>query len=215
MNLLFDCDGTLLDSMHMWLFHIEKVQDKLDREFTKEELTHIESLPLDQFCHYVTKNFIKDKDPDEFKSEILSDVKNHYQNILLPKEFVVENLHRLKKKGHSLAIASSTDRRLLHLAFERLNLLELFDFFATPDTLGLNKSTVEFWQKAKGMFNKEDKTWLFDDAIYALNAAKSADIVTVGVADIPHNENEIDELKKTCHYFIDDFSQIKKIEELN
>ena len=57
---------------------------------------------------------------------------------------------------------------------------------------------------------------LFDDAGYALEAAKKAGIKTCGIKDFPWNENEWDEIKEIADYAVDcignfDYNNLAKI----
>lgn len=73
----------------------------------------------------------------------------------------------------------------------------VFDFFATPELLDMKKSDPEFWQYSIKKHGVDPKDCvLFDDALYAVKAAKKEGIVTVGLEDFPWNENEWDHIKK-------------------
>ena len=75
---IFDCDGTLVDSMPMW--HRETV-DLLKRHGVADpEAVFFESepLPLHEMCAYLHEHYIPDATGDELASELLSGVRRGY-----------------------------------------------------------------------------------------------------------------------------------------
>lgn len=219
MKLLFDCDGTILDSMHIWVDPINEIFDKygfsLD-SLSKEEKGRIEALPLEGMCEFIADNLAKDmtsKEVREYFNEIIED---GYKNSLMPKEGILKSLEKLYRAGYEMAIASSTDSIYLKLAFERLNIADYFSFYTTPDLTNHKKSDPEYWQYAIDKFEVEaSDIILYDDALYAIKAAKNIGIHTCGVKDFPYNENEWDYIKDIADLTMDTIALIDKDNLLN
>ena len=63
MKLLFDCDGTILDSMHIWSEPINGIFEKYGFSFEgldKEEKGKIEALPMGGMIDYIAENIATD-----------------------------------------------------------------------------------------------------------------------------------------------------------
>ena len=212
MKLLFDCDGTILDSMHIWVDPINEVFEKygfrLDT-LPKEEKGKIEALPLDGMCKFIADELAKDMTKAEVRDYFDEIIYDGYKNSLMPKTGVIEKLEELHKKGYEMAIASSTDSIYLKLAFERLNIDQYFSFLTTPDITNLKKSDKEYWQYAIEKLGVDaSEIILYDDALYAIKVAKDVGINTCGVKDFPYNENEWEDIKENATMYLDGIWQI-------
>lgn len=209
-GIIFDIDGTILDSMHIWIKPLEDIFKKYGYDLNKipkEKKGEIEALPFYDMCEFLAENIARDMTKDKVIEYFEQTIENAYANDLLPKNGAVDFLKDLKKKGYILSVASSTDYKYLEKALKRIEIFDLFDFVATPDTIGYNKSEKDFWEysiKKHGKF--PDNLILFDDALYAIKAAKREGIKTIGIKDFPWNEKEWDYIKKEADYFVDEIS---------
>lgn len=191
MKLLFDCDGTILDSMHIWSEPINEILNKYDYKLTKEEKGAIEALDYDSMCRWLSKNIAKDMTYEDLKEYFDEIIHHAYEETLMPKKGAKEILRKLKVEGFKMAVASSTDIRLLEKALRRLDLIDCFEFIITPDSSPYNKGQKEFWELAcHKLDEKPENVMLYDDALYAVKSAKSAGIKTCGIKDFPYNKKE-------------------------
>lgn len=207
MKLLFDCDGTLLDSMHIWVEPINKIFNKYGYSFEgleKKEKGIIEALPLSGMVTYIAKNIAKDMTEEEVNNYFLEIVEDGYKNHLMPKDGVLEKLREFYDHDIEMGLASSTDSKYLKLAFKRLGIDHYFTYYNTPDLLNSKKSDAKFWQDAIDNFKIDpEEIMLFDDALYAIKAAKKSGIKTCGVRDFPYNKNEWEDIKKFSDIYLE------------
>lgn len=207
MKLLFDCDGTLLDSMHIWVEPINKIFNKYGYSFEgleKKEKGVIEALPLSGMVTYIAKNIAEDMTEEEINNYFLQIVEDGYKNHLMPKDGVLEKLREFYDHDIEMGIASSTDSKYLKLAFKRLGIDHYFTYYNTPDLLNSKKSDAKFWQSAIDNFKIDpEEIMLFDDALYAIKAAKKSGIKTCGVRDFPYNKNEWEDIKKFSDIYLE------------
>lgn len=207
MKLLFDCDGTLLDSMHIWVEPINKIFNKYGYSFEgleKKEKGVIEALPLSGMVTYIAKNIAEDMTEEEINNYFLEIVEDGYKNHLMPKDGVLEKLKEFYDHDIEMGIASSTDFKYLKLAFKRLGIDHYFTYYNTPDLLNSKKSDAKFWQSAIDNFKIDpEEIMLFDDALYAIKAAKKSGIKTCGVRDFPYNKNEWEDIKKFSDIYLE------------
>ena len=212
MKLLFDCDGTILDSMHIWVEPINQIFAKYGfslESLSKEEKGEIEALPLSGMITYIAENVATDMSRDEVSAYFDEIIEDAYKNTLMPKKGALEILSNLREAGYEMAIASSTDSIYLKLAFERLNIGDYFSFYTTPDLTNQKKSQAEFWQYAIDKFNvPADQIILYDDALYAIKAANNEGINTCGLKDFPYNENEWEYIIENADTILDTIADI-------
>lgn len=209
-KLIFDVDGTILDSMHIWIEPQNRLFSKYGftlEDLTKEEKGFLESLDFIDWCEFVSKNIAKDMTKEQIQRYFDDILYDAYKNDLAPKNGAINKLSKLKSQGYSMSIASSTPFYYLELAFKRLDILDLFDFFATPDLLKTKKSDSKFWKYSINNHKSDSKNCiLFDDALYALKAARTEGITTIGIKDFPYNESEWSFIKDVADYTLDTIS---------
>lgn len=199
-KLIFDVDGTILDSMHIWIEPQNKLFARYGftlEDLTKEEKSKIEALSFEAMCQYIADEIAKDMTYEEVVSHFNDIIYTAYKEDLVAKPGNLEILKKLKDEGFSMSIASSTSFKYLEMALKRLEIFDYFDFFATPDLLDMKKSDSDYWQysiKKHGV--RPEDCVLFDDALYAIEAAKKEGIMTVGLEDFPWNKNEWDYIKE-------------------
>lgn len=199
-KLIFDVDGTILDSMHIWIEPQNKLFSKYGfrlEDLSKEEKGKIEALSFEAMCVYIADEIAKDMTAQEVMDHFDHIITDGYKNTLMPKKGAIEILKKLKDDGFSMAVASSTSYPYLKMALTRLGIFDYFDFFATPNLLDMKKSDPDYWHyiiKKHGA--QASDCILFDDALYAIKAAKKEGIVTIGLKDFPWNQNEWDHIKK-------------------
>ena len=211
MKLLFDCDGTILDSMHIWTEPIRKLLVEYDYKLTKEKKGEIESMDFDGTIKWLRDNVCKDKNIDEVYAYFADTIKNAYENELMPKEGASEILKKLKDAGYDMCITSSTNKDFLISALKRLDLLDLFDFLHTPDRVGYRKDEKKYWQLVLDKYEINA-----GDALYAVKTANKLGIKTAGIKDFPYNEGEWEDIKKESDLVLENIADIdqKTIESL-
>ncbi len=199
-KLIFDVDGTILDSMHIWIEPQNKLFARYGftlEDLTKEEKSKIEALSFEAMCQYIADEISKDMTYEEVVSHFNDIIYTAYKEDLVAKPGNLEILKKLKNEGFSMSIASSTSFKYLEMALKRLEIFDYFDFFATPDLLDMKKSDSDYWQYSIKKYGvRPEDCVLFDDALYAIEAAKKEGIMTVGLEDFPWNKNEWDYIKE-------------------
>lgn len=211
MKLLFDCDGTILDSMHIWTEPIRRLLKEYEYKLTKEKKGEIESMDFDGTIKWLHENVCKDKSEKEIYDYFADTIKNAYENELMPKKGGKEILRKLKDAGYDMCITSSTNKDFLISALKRLDLLDLFDFLHTPDGVGYRKDEKKYWQLVLDRYEiKASDALLFDDALYAIKTAKKLGIKTAGIKDFPYNEGEWEDIKKKADLVLESIADIKQ-----
>lgn len=199
-KLIFDVDGTILDSMHIWIEPQNRLFSKYGftlEDLKKEEKGNIEALSVEAMCQYIVDEIAKDMTFDQVRQYFEDVIYDAYKDNLMPKPGNLEILKKLKDLGFSMSVASSTPYTYLEMALKRLGIYDYFDFFATPELLDMKKSDPAFWQYSiKKHGAKPSDCVLFDDALYAIKAAKKEGIMTVGLEDFPWNEKEWEYIKE-------------------
>lgn len=205
--LVFDMDGTLLDSMGMWRDFENYVRN------SHHEVDYLEEFaPSDNSMLYYTYTLIQEFYPEDSEEKVFrlidSFLKNYYNDENLAKPFVHETLEKLSKDGHEMYVATATDHKYAEIAMKATGLDKYIKEIFTPDTLGYFKNEIEYFKLTHENIGTEPKNIVFfDDATYANRIANEIGFTTVGVFEETYDSNENN--KAVADYFINDFSEIK------
>ena len=206
---IFDMDGTLIDSMGVW--------PEVDKKFFEEE--HITDIP-DTFVqdlegisiHKVAEYFIEHFDID-YSVDGLIDKWNEmagdeYRYSVLYKKGAKDFLEKLKESGVKIGIATSNSRELVMAADERLHLTEYADFIATSNEIKNGKPEPDIYLYVADRLNVNPKRCLvFEDVPAGIIAGNRAGMDTCGIYD-ESSKHLDDEKKRLAKYYIKDYTEL-------
>lgn len=208
---IFDADGTLLDSMHIWdtvdgaFLMMRGIFPKEDRIFMRYGYFNA--------VNRIIEEYGVDMTPDEIRSEIMKILKYYYDNVAKAKDGVKEFLQALNDNGVRCVVATATDRIVMKSALERLGLLEYFEeVFSTKDT-GISKHDPHIYNMACDFLGADEDIFVFEDAAYAIDTVVKAGYRVVAIEDYSA-ENEREHIKEVSDYYVTSYSQMYDIFEL-
>ena len=207
---IFDLDGTVFDSMHIWSdiglrFLREKgvePEPGIEDEFVKMSMT--------QAAEYYIKNI----DPTETVLGIVEAVNKlvegfYYSDVLL-KDGVKEFLEFLKQRNVKMCVATATDMHLVERALIRNGIRDYFDEIFTCTSVGAGKDSPVIYDKALDFLGTDkSNTYIFEDALYAIETANKAGYKILGIKDISEKADP-ETVKSFCNFYIEDYSEIYK-----
>lgn len=205
---IFDLDGTLIDSMWIW--------DKIDTDYLTELGFEKPNNLKDEICHLSfeqTACYFKDK----FKiSTSINDIMNtwhnmaynHYKNTIKLKEGVIEFLNILKEKNIKIALATSSSPKLLEVSLKSNGIYDFFDVITTTDEVDRGKDYPDIYLlSAKKLSVAPENCIVFEDILPAVKGALSAGMKVVAIYDeASHNQTEL--LKSHSSKFIYNYSDL-------
>lgn len=205
--LIFDLDGTLLDSMGAW--------DEIGLEYLN--LKAIDHLPPDilellrpmsafDAAQYFIDEFGIKLSPQQICDEINEIIEEKYKLEIQPKEGAPEFL--AQNKDRKMCIATATDKHLVEFALKRLCLEEYFEFIITSSEVGCSKERPDIFIKAAERLGLEPGDCVvFEDAPHAIKSAKLGGFNTVGVYDKCF-ESEQEAVKNYSDQFVYNLSEV-------
>lgn len=208
---IFDADGTLLDSMHIWdtvdgaFLMMRGIFPKEDRIFHKYGYFNAVNHIIEEYGVNLT--------PDEIRVEIMKILRYYYDNVATAKEGVRDFLQALKDNGVHCVVATATDRSIMVPTLRRLGLLDYFDeVFSTKDT-GISKHDPHIYNLARDFLGADEDLFIFEDAAYAIDTAVKAGYRIIAVEDYSA-ENEREHIKEVSDYYVTSYSEMYDIFEL-
>lgn len=208
---IFDADGTLLDSMHIWRELGARYLQSLNITPEKNLSRILYPMSLEQSCHYLKEHYGLRDSEGEIQSGILGIIEGFYRDEVMLKDGVTRFLEGLRRKNIPMVIATSGNRELLTYALERNDIAGYFDKIFTCSELATTKHEPDiFLACAEYLQMRPENLGVFEDSLFAVEAAKRAGFVVVGVAD-DSNIHQRGMIKATADYFIENFTGGMKI----
>ena len=207
-GVIFDLDGTLIDSMWVWdQIDIEYLSEK-NLEVPKNLNDEIGHLSFNQVAVYFKERFKLKDSLDEIKQRWSDMAYYHYSTDIKLKEGVVEFLNFLKESNIKIGLATSNSRDLLEVVLKNNNIYDYFDAITITDEVSVGKHEPDVYLLAAKKLNVSPSECLvFEDIVQAIKGAKKAEMKVIGVAD-SRNLDDRDEIISLTDKFITNFNEM-------
>ena len=203
---IFDADGTLIDSMHIWRELGARYLESLN--ITPEENLSAKLYPmsLEQSCKYLKTHYNLRESESDILSGILGIIEGFYLDEVMLKDGVREFLSAMSDKNIRMVIATSGNRELLSSALTRNGIAEYFEEIFTCSELFTTKHEPDiFMACAEFLGLNPENVGVFEDSLFAIETAKRAGFMTFGVAD-DSNIHQWEMIQSTADYSIKSFT---------
>ena len=203
---IFDADGTLIDSMHIWRELGARYLESLN--ITPEENLSAKLYPmsLEQSCKYLKTHYNLRESESDILSGILGIIEGFYRDEVTLKDGVREFLSAMSDKNIRMVIATSGNRELLASALTRNGISEYFEEIFTCSELSTTKHEPDiFMACAEFLGLNPESVGVFEDSLFAIETAKRAGFMTFGVAD-DSNIHQWEMIQSTVDYTIKSFT---------
>ncbi len=124
-KLVFDFDGTLVDSMRQWAGKMINVLKANSIDYPEDIIKIITPLGDRGTARYFIENLKLEMTEDEIISQMDEFAIKEYTYNIPAKEAVVSTLFELKKQGYSLNILTASPHRMLDVCLKRLEIYDL------------------------------------------------------------------------------------------
>lgn len=205
--LLFDMDGTLIDSNGVW--------KNVDREFLSRRGLPYTHAYYEGVAHTIfplaakfTKEYCRlEESCEAIMAEWMALAKDAYAHVAV-KPGVRAYLKQCKAEGRRMAVVTSSVPEHCRTALRQLDLEKYFERITFAQQLALEKKEPAIWlaAAAENGVRPEDCT-VFDDSIAACKGARAAKMRVVGVYD-PFFAQDRREMQGFCDVYIESFEEL-------
>ncbi len=183
-ELIFDFDGTLVDSMREWAGKMLHVLHTYHIAYPSDIIKTITPLGDKGTAEYFIKTFGINATVNELIDMMDAYAIKEYTNNIPAKDTVADTLADLKKRGCRLHVLTASPHKMLDVCLKRVGLYDYFDNVWSCDDFGTTKGDVHIYYAVASRLETSVENCVFlDDNIHALTVAKQAGMTVVGVYD--------------------------------
>ncbi len=207
-GVIFDLDGTLVDSMWMWKEIDIEFLGRYGYDCPDDLQKAIEGMSFSETAVYFKNRFNLSETTDEIKdiwTEMSID-KYRYEVPLKPgaKEF----LDYLKDNDIPCGIATSNNRIIVDALLDSLKIEDYFDVVSTACEVNAGKPEPDIYLKVASLLGVDPKDCLvFEDVAAGITAGKRAGMTVCAVKD-PYAKESADTIRSMADHYIDDFYEL-------
>ena len=191
-GMILDFDGTILDSMRVWLglaSDFLRANGAEPRAELDKQLANCADLTAG--AAWLQKEYDLPLTPEETLQGLLDMLNRRYLACKL-KPGAKEFLREAERRGFRLVIGTASDRKAVETILSNHGLAGLFLDILTTGETGLDKKDPAFYFRAlERLGTRRNATWLIDDSPFCLEAARSCGLRTAGVPDIFFTEADL------------------------
>ena len=207
---IFDMDGTLIDSTGIWHEIDKAFFNKRNMELPKDYAQHIVHLGLTQAAVYTKETYHLPESIQDIIKEWHDMSVDMYKYHVPLKEGALELLKLFKDNEIKMAIATANDEPLYRPCIERLGIGDYFDAIADVNTAKEGKQSAKIYlDLAKKMGVEPRNTLVLEDMPTCVKTAFKSSFITVAVYDNASKEYD-EEKKENSILFINNFFELIK-----
>jgi HAD superfamily phosphoserine phosphatase-like hydrolase len=205
-GIIFDMDGTLIDSSQTWI----NADIELGREnnfvYTEEMFNICKTLKFMKACEYLSQ--FCNLTPEELAKRYYEILREKYADSPLTAG-VTDLLKHCKRQGIKMCILTAGIKELVDSVLTKHKIGKYFEFAATADSLDYDKSDPAAFKKcAEKLGVKITETLVFEDSLKAAEAAKKAGAKVAAIYSKP-NAPEHKRLEAISIRAVHDFTELQ------
>lgn len=209
-GVIFDLDGTLLDSTGVWA----QVDCQIFAHYGKPAPTGIteivRKMSIDESSRYFVDEFELPCTPDALKRLVSEMAAQAYFETLPLKPHVIQLLDWLDNKGIHYGVATATYGELAEAALKRHGVWNRMQFLLTEQEIGASKTDPQIFREgAKRLHLGRRQIAVAEDSLHAVETAKQAGFFTVGVYD-PVSDGDWEKMKATATVHVTDLWDMRR-----
>lgn len=205
---IFDLDGTLIDSMYVW--HKIDIDFLSERGFEVPEdySQAIKTMHFETAAEYTISRFKLSESVEQIVSIWLDMAVDEYSHNVRLKDGAEELLQRLKQLGIKMGIATSSKPILAEPVLKNNGIYTYFDALCCTSQVGKDKRHPDIYLfTAEKLGVKPEECVVFEDIVDGINGARLAGMKTIAVYD-EGSADDSEKLKILANKYIYSFTEL-------
>lgn len=211
--ILFDLDGTLVDSMWLWYGIDVEYLGRFNLSVPSNLQQSIEGMSFTETATYFKERFSINASIDEIKEDWNNMAWDKYCHEVPLKDGVFEFIKECHSHNIKLGIASSNSRALIENVLKVHHIIEYFDCIITGCDVPNGKPQPDIYLKAASELNVAPKDCLvFEDIVSGIKSGINAGMEVCAVED-KYSVYQREEKRALSNYYIVNYYELLKNKE--
>lgn len=207
---IFDMDGTLIDSMWVWISINKKYLAKRNLAVPDDLKENIEHLTFIESAKYFKDRFNINDSVEEIVNEWNNMASYSYTHNVTLKSGAMEYLTFLKNQEIKIGLATSNFPPLVEIVLKKNNIFHLFDAITTTDEVARDKNFPDIYLlTAEKLQVAPERCIVFEDILPAVKGAKLAGMKVVGVQD-EYSLDQKEEIMRISDFYIEKYEELTR-----
>lgn len=205
---IFDLDGTLVDSMWMWKAIDVEYLGSFGYDCPADLQKSIEGMSFTETAHYFKKRFHLDCSIEEIKAAWTRMSIDKYRTQVPLKEGAGRFLAYVKACGIPMGIATSNGREMVDAVLTALSIGSYFSNITTGCQVAMGKPAPDIYLKvAEHLGADPSRCLVFEDVPAGIRAGKAAGMTVAAIAD-EFSQGMWEEKKALADYYIESYLEL-------
>lgn len=205
---LFDLDGTLVDSMWMWKEIDIEYLGRFGYTCPPDLQKIIEGMSFSETAEYFKSRFQIPDSIDEIKAAWIQMSIEKYRNEVPLKPGALRLLQYLERTGKKAGIATSNGRDMVDAVLESLQICPCFQVIATACEVAAGKPAPDIYlEVARRLQTDPSRCMVFEDVPAGILAGKRAGMRVCAVEDA-FSTGMREEKMELADFYIDDYNEL-------
>ncbi len=205
---IFDLDGTLVDSMWMWTDIDKEYLARFGYPFDKEIQREIEGMSIEETAVWFKNRYQIRDSLEKIQNDWIEMSIEKYRHEVPLKPFAGEFLSFLKKRGIKTGIATSNAIHMVEACLDALSIRDRFDIVCTASEVERGKPYPDVYLHVAKLLHADPvRCMVFEDIPAGIQAGKAAGMYVYAVHDEFSRDLE-DEKKELADAYIRDYSEL-------
>lgn len=205
---IFDLDGTLVDSMWMWKQIDIEYLSRYGIELPDDLQSCIEGMSFSETAEYFKSRFQLEDSLDKIKADWNQMAWDKYANHVPLKAGVADFLEMLRENEIKMGIATSNSRELVDLVTKKNQIHSYFQSIRTSCEVNKGKPSPDIYLLVADDLGVDPKECLvFEDVVQGIMAGKNADMRVCAVKD-SYSEYQDEEKREISDYYINSYVEL-------
>ena len=211
---IFDLDGSLVDSMWIWKDIDIEYLGRFGIELPDNLQEELEGKSFSETADYFKERFPIPDSVEQIKADWNRMAWDKYLNKVPLKPGIPEFLDGCRRNGIKLGIATSNSRELVENIAKVHNLRDYFSCIMTSCEAKKGKPAPDIYLlTAQQLSVKPEECLVFEDIVFGIQAGKAAGM-QVCAGDDEYSIYQRNEKKVLADYYIQDFTEIEEVKKI-
>lgn len=207
-GIIFDLDGTLINSSHVWSDIDIKFLEKRGLKVPDNYFKAVSTMNFSEAAEYTNNLFNLNESLEDIASEWYEMAYEEYAHNIFLKDGARNFLKGLKENGVKIALATASSKELYEAVLKNNKVFQLFDFFASTNDVSRGKGFPDVYEYAcRGIKLNPCECAVFEDIIEGIKGAKAGGFTAVACLD-KHYIADWEEMKLKADFYFEQYSEL-------